>query len=109
MLINEAKFKINNLFPGYIKENGVKTDKPLMTADGKRVYWLSLTAFPQGSTGGDDQEMFAMCTSETEPITLAYREKPLVELINPQIDLENGRLSLMVDGVKRIANPAKRG
>ena len=30
MLINEAKFKINNLFPGYIKENGVKTDKPLI-------------------------------------------------------------------------------
>lgn len=100
---NVANYRAKRVTPGYVKENGVKTGKQLIdAATGKRVWWAQLTAYPKGSQGGDDAEVFVAVLSDECPIELQYGEKPLVELVDLKLRFES-RLSLVCSGIKRIS------
>lgn len=108
--IANALIRVRGVFAGFEKENGVRTDKPLIdAATGKRVYWLALTIFPVGSIGGEDIELFAKCLSDDMPININSGERPLVELLNPTIELAERGFSLVCEGVTAIKEPKAGG
>ena len=101
--LEKIKSRVTSCTQAFVKRNGEKTSEPrIYAATNTPFYWTALKLFPENSIGGEDVGMLAICPSSTEPITLLDCEKPLVELVNPRIEITERGMTLVMDGMKRI-------
>ena len=98
-----VNIKLKASHRGFEKKDGVKSDRPLIDAEtSKRIHWLNGAVFPTKSTGGDDIDIFIKCLSDDDPLVLRAGERPLVELVNPSVEITERGISLVCEGVKAI-------